>query len=142
MFSQTILQGRLVKAPELHSKGTGCKEIMWAWYRLAVSREYSIPGQPGADFIPCVAFGKRAEFIAKYGQRGTLLLVSGRIETGSYINKEQIRIPTVQLRVERQELCANWRHHEEAPERMLAHNQDYPPREPEEDGDVYALPAI
>lgn len=62
-------------------------------------------GEPTADFIPCVAFGKQAEFAEKYFRKGTKVVISGRITTGSYTNKDGQKIYTTEITVEEQEFA-------------------------------------
>ena len=76
-----------------------------ARYTLAVDRRFRRDGEETADFIPCVAFGKQGEFAEKYLKKGTKLLVSGRIQTGSYTNKDGVKVYTTDVVVEEQEFA-------------------------------------
>lgn len=76
-----------------------------ARYTLAVDRRFKREGQDGADFIPCVAFGKGGEFVEKYCKKGTKLAVSGRIQTGSYTNRDGQKVYTTEIVVEEQEFA-------------------------------------
>lgn len=76
-----------------------------ARYTLAVDRKYKKEGEQSADFIPCVAFGKSAEFVEKYCKKGTKLAVSGRIQTGSYTNRDGQKVYTTDVIVEEQEFA-------------------------------------
>ncbi len=79
-----------------------------ARYSLAVDRRRSRSnnnGEPTADFISCVAFGKSAEFAEKYLHKGSKICVSGRIQTGSYTNKDGQKVYTTDVVVEDQEFC-------------------------------------
>lgn len=77
-----------------------------ARYTLAVNRKYNkSKNEPAADFIPCVAFGKAGEFAEKYVKRGTKLAVSGRIQTGSYTNKDGVKVYTTEVVIEEQEFA-------------------------------------
>ena len=67
---------------------------------LAVDRRFKQEGQPTADFINCLAFGKRAEFLEKYCQKGTKLVVEGSWQTGSYTNKDGQKIYTNECLIE------------------------------------------
>ena len=80
-MNRVILIGRLTKDPEVRYT-QGDKPMAIARYTLAVDRRIKKDGQDNADFIPCVAFGKAAEFVEKYVKKGTKLAVSGRIQTG------------------------------------------------------------
>lgn len=130
MFNMTIMKGRLTENPVLRKKIKGSQESLWSSFRLAVNRERDRDsnGQSPADFFDCIVFGKRAEFLAKYGQKGTVLLVSGRLEMGTYTNQDNIKIPTVRLFVKTLEFCYGWKSSSEetAPERQHTHVQDYP----------------
>ena len=79
--------GRLTRDPEVrYSQGENSLAI--ARYTLAVDRRFKRQGEQDADFIPCVAFGKSAEFAEKYLRQGIKIAVTGRIQTGSYTNRE------------------------------------------------------
>lgn len=71
-------------------------------YTLAVDRRFKKDGQQNADFINCVAFGKNGEFAEKYLRKGTKIVVVGRIQTGSYTNKDERKIYTTDVVVEEQ----------------------------------------
>ena len=62
-------------------------------------------GEPQADFLRCVAFGKPAEFAERYLQKGTKIAVTGRIQTGSYTNSDGQRVYTTDVVIESQEFC-------------------------------------
>lgn len=104
-MNKVVLMGRLTKDPDV--KYTQAQEPMCiARYTLAVDRMKTKNNQdPGADFISCVAFGKKGEFAEKYLQKGTKILVEGRIQTGSYDNKEGKKVYTTDVVVEGQEFC-------------------------------------
>ncbi len=79
------LVGRLTKEPEMRMSQSGTGIVR---FTLAVDRIRKIEGQPEADFISCVAFGKTAEFMSNYLHKGYLISVEGRIQTGSYDNQQ------------------------------------------------------
>lgn len=79
--------------------------IAVARYKLAIDRRFKREGEPTADFIPCVAFGKAAEFAEKYLHQGTKIAVVGRIQTGSYTNNEGKKVYTTEVVVEEQEFA-------------------------------------
>ena len=79
--------GRLTRDPEIKSS-QGEKSTTIARYTLAVDRRFKRDGDQTADFIGCVAFGKSAEFAEKYFRQGIKVVVTGRIQTGSYTNKD------------------------------------------------------
>lgn len=91
--------GRLTRDPEI--KGDGEKKV--ARYTLAVDRRFS--KEKEADFIPCVCFGKSAEFAEKYLKKGTKMAVTGRIQTGSYENKDGQKVYTTDIIVEEQDFA-------------------------------------
>ena len=98
--------GRLVRDPEVHyTQGENPTAI--ARYTLAVDRRVKKEGEQSADFIGVVAFGKAAEFIEKYCHKGMKLLVTGRIQTGSYTNKDGNKVYTTDVIAEDQEFCEN-----------------------------------
>ena len=74
-------------------------------YTVAVDRRFKRDGEPTADFIPCVVFGRSAEFAEKYFRQGMRISVSGRIQTGSYTNKDGVRVYTTEVIVEDQEFA-------------------------------------
>ena len=91
-----VLMGRLTRDPEVRY-GTGDNSVV-ASYTLAVDRRYKKQGEEQqADFIRCVTFGKTAEFIEKYVKRGTKIVVKGRIQTGSYTNKDGQKVYTTDV---------------------------------------------
>ncbi|WP_455716707.1 single-stranded DNA-binding protein [Anaerosporobacter sp.] len=104
-MNKVILMGRLTRDPEVrYSQGEGSLAI--ARYTLAVDRRFKRDGdQQTADFISCVSFGKTAEFAEKYYRQGTKVLVTGRIQTGSYTNKDGQKVYTTEVVVEEQEFA-------------------------------------
>ena len=96
-MNRVILMGRLTRDPEMRGEGTG----LLARYSLAVDRRFKRDGEPTADFINCVSFGKSAEFTEKYFCKGMRVTVSGRIQTGSY-EKDGQKIYTTDVVVEEQ----------------------------------------
>lgn len=103
-MNKVILIGRLVADPEVrYSQGENASAI--ARYRLAVDRRFKRDGEQTADFIPCVAFGKNGEFAEKYLRKGTKIAVVGRIQTGSYTNKDGQKVYTTDVVVEEHEFC-------------------------------------
>ncbi|HEX3021759.1 MAG TPA: single-stranded DNA-binding protein [Lachnospiraceae bacterium] len=104
-MNKVILMGRLTRDPEVrYSQGEGSLAI--ARYTIAVDRRFKRDGdQQTADFINCVSFGKTAEFAEKYYRQGTKVLVTGRIQTGSYTNKDGQKVYTTEVVVEEQEFA-------------------------------------
>lgn len=93
----TILSGRLTKDPETRYTQSGMAMSEWT---LAVDRRFKREGEPTADFIRCKAFGKTAEFVDKYFGKGKKMDVQGRIQTGSYKNKDGATVFTFDVIVE------------------------------------------
>ena len=103
-MNKVIEIGRLVREPEIrYSQGASSTCI--ARYTLAVDRKFKQEGQPTADFINCIAFGKLGEFAEKYLHKGVKIAVVGRIQTGSYKNKDGNTVYTTDVVVEEQEFC-------------------------------------
>jgi single-strand DNA-binding protein len=99
-MNKVILMGRLTRDPEVrYSQGEQATAI--ARYTIAVDRRFRRDGdQQTADFIGCVAFGRSAEFAEKYLRKGTKIAVTGRIQTGSYTNKDGQKVYTTDVVVE------------------------------------------
>lgn len=104
-MNKVILMGRLTRDPEVrYSQGENATAI--ARYTLAVDRRFNRNGdENSADFIGCVAFGRSGEFAEKYFRKGTKVLVTGRIQTGSYTNKDGVKVYTTDVVVEDQEFA-------------------------------------
>lgn len=104
-MNKVILMGRLTRDPEVrYSQGDSTMAI--ARYTLAVDRRFGRNGDEGsADFIGCVAFGRAGEFAEKYFRKGTKVLVTGRIQTGSYTNRDGVKVYTTDVVVEDQEFA-------------------------------------
>lgn len=101
-MNKVILMGRLTRDPEVRYSG----EMAIARYSLAVDRRFKREGdEQTADFINCVAFGKSGEFAEKYLKKGTKIAVVGRIQTGSFTNKDGQKIYTTDVVVEEQEFA-------------------------------------
>ena len=98
-MNKTILMGRLTKDPEVKYFQNENSTAM-ARYTLAVDRRYRKEGKAETDFISCVTFGKNAEFAEKYLKKGLKILVSGRIQTGSYVNQEGNKVYATNVIVE------------------------------------------
>ena len=103
-MNKAVLVGRLTRDPEVrYSQGENATAV--ARYTVAVERRFKRDGEPTADFIPCVVFGRSAEFAEKYFRQGMRISVSGRIQTGSYTNKDGVRVYTTEVIVEEQEFA-------------------------------------
>lgn len=98
-MNRVILMGRIVRDPDVrYSQGEKATEI--ARISLAVDRKFKQDGHPSADFINCLAFGKRAEFLEKYCHRGTKLVIEGSWQTGSYTGKDGNKVYTNECLIE------------------------------------------
>jgi len=106
-MNKVILCGRLTRDPDVrYSQGE--RQTAIARYTLAVDRRRGRNAQQGeqtADFIQCVAFDRAAEFAEKYLRQGTKMIVTGRIQTGSYTNRDGQRVYTTDVIVEEQEFA-------------------------------------
>lgn len=124
-MNKVILMGRLTADPDIRYSHEG---TAIARYNLAVDRRYKKEGEQSADFISCVVFGKGGEFAEKYLKKGTKIAVEGRIQTGSYTNREGKKVYTTDVIVEVQEFAeSKGKSEETAPERE-------PEPKPDEDG--------
>lgn len=103
-MNKVILMGRLCADPEVRYSQNQNQTAV-ARYRLAVDRKFKREGEQTADFISCVAFGKAAEFAEKYLRQGTKIAITGRIQTGSYTNREGQKVYTTDVVVEEQEFA-------------------------------------
>ena len=104
-MNKVILMGRLTRDPDVRYS-TGDNAITVARYTLAVERRHRTnDGEQTADFISCVAFGKSAEFVEKYLKQGIKIVISGRIQTGSYVNKDGNKVYTTEVVVEDHEFA-------------------------------------
>ena len=103
-MNKVVLMGRLTRNPDVrYSQGE--RSTCIARYTLAVNRRFKRDGEPDADFINCVAFGRQGEFAEKYLKQGTKIVISGRIQTGSYTNREGVRVYTTDIVVEEQDFA-------------------------------------
>lgn len=103
-MNKVILMGRLTRDPDIRYT-QGNEPMAIARYTLAVDRKVRKENEANADFISCVAFGKNAEFAERYLRQGTKIVVEGRIQTGSYTNKDGQKIYTTDVVVESTEFA-------------------------------------
>ena len=104
--------GRLTKDPNVAYKD----ELCIARFTLAVDRRKKKDSEQAADFISCVAFGKQGEFIEKYAKKGVKFCVTGRIQTGSYTNKDGQKVYTTDVVIEEMEFAESKKSNSEEPE--------------------------
>ena len=104
-MNKVILMGRLTRDPEVrYSQGENATAV--ARYTLAVDRRFNRNNdEQTADFINCVAFGRAGEFAERYFHKGTKIAVTGRIQTGSYTNKDGNKVYTTEVVIEEQEFA-------------------------------------
>lgn len=110
-MNKVLLMGRLTRDPEVRYS-SGEKATAVASYTLAVDRRYKRDGEATADFLRCIAFGKAAEFAEKYFYKGIRIIVIGRLQTGSYTNREGQKVYTTDVIVEEQEFAESRRSNE------------------------------
>lgn len=117
-MNKVILMGRLTRDPEVrYSQGE--HQMAIARYTLAVDRRgrsNASNGEQTADFIQCIAFDRSAEFAEKYLHQGTKIVVTGRIQTGSYTNRDGQKVYTTDVVVEEQEFAESKKNTQPAPE--------------------------
>ena len=136
-MNKVILMGRLTRNPEMRNSN-GESNTAIARYTLAVDRRYKREGDVTADFISCVAFGRSAEFAEKYFRQGLKVVITGRIQTGSYTNRDGNKVYTTDVVVEDQEfvemrMAAAQRNREES-------SQERPEPMPVDAGGFMTLP--
>lgn len=103
-MNKVVLMGRLTRDPEVrYSQGENPTAV--ARFTLAVERRFKREGEETADFIRCLAFGKNAEVVEKYFRQGLKVVIAGRIQTGSYTNKDGQKIYTTDIVIEDQEFA-------------------------------------
>ena len=103
-MNRVILMGRLTRDPEVRYT-SGENSMAVARYTLAIDRSVKKQGEQSADFINCVAFSKAAEFAEKYFRQGMRVLVSGRLQTGNYTNKDGHKVYTTEVIIDTQEFA-------------------------------------
>ena len=104
MANVVVLVGRIVRDPEVRYTPS---QTAVARFTVAVDRPFARDNEQTADFISCVAFGKSAEFIEKYFTKGKPIGLTGRIQTGSYTNKDGVKVYTTDVVAERVEFVGN-----------------------------------
>lgn len=100
-MNKAMIVGRFTRDPEIRVSSNGDNNTSLTRFTIAVSRKFkNAEGNYDADFISCIAFGKTAEFIEKYFKKGMAIGITGRIQTGSYTNKDGIKVWTTDIVVE------------------------------------------
>ena len=112
-MNRVILIGRLTRDPDVrYTTGEEGNHLCIARYTMAVDRVKKVEGQQSADFISCVAIGRAGEFAEKYLRKGTKIAVTGRIQTGSYKNKDGQTIYTTDVNISEHEFVESKRESE------------------------------
>ena len=138
-MNKVILMGRLTRDPEVrYSSGENALAI--ARYTLAVDRRFHKDNEASADFIGCVAFGKGGEFAEKYLRQGTKIVVTGRIQTGSYTNREGQKVYTTEVAVEDQEFAESKAASQNNSQTSAGNRQQPPPPMPTDKDGFMQIP--
>lgn len=138
-MNKVILMGRLTRDPEVrYSQGATSTAI--ARYTLAVDHRFKKEGETTADFISCVAFGKSGEFAERYLKQGTKIVISGRIQTGSYTNREGQKVYTTEVVVEEQEFAESKAASQNNSQASAAGQQQAPPPMPTDKDGFMQIP--
>ena len=138
-MNKVILMGRLTRDPEVrYSSGENALAI--ARYTLAVDRRFHKDNEASADFIACVAFGKGGEFAEKYLRQGTKIVVTGRIQTGSYTNREGQKVYTTEVVVEDQEFAESKAASQNNSQTSAGNRQQPPPPMPTDKDGFMQIP--
>lgn len=131
-MNKVILMGRLTRDPEVRYS-QAAEPLAIARWVLAIDRRGrrdASGNDQTADFIPCVAFGARAEFAEKYFRQGIKIVLAGRIQTGSYTNKEGRKVYTTEVIVEEVDFAESRR----------SSGSDGPASSSTEDGEFMSIP--
>ena len=138
-MNKVILMGRLTRDPEVrYSSDENALAI--ARYTLAVDRRFRKDNEASADFIGCVAFGKGGEFAEKYLRQGTKIVVTGRIQTGSYTNREGQKVYTTEVVVEDQEFAESKAASQNNSQTSAGNRQQPPPPMPTDKDGFMQIP--
>lgn len=138
-MNKVILIGRLTRDPEVrYSSGENALAI--ARYTLAVDRRFHKDNEASADFIGCAAFGKGGEFAEKYLRQGTKIVVTGRIQTGSYTNREGQKVYTTEVVVEDQEFAESKAASQNNSQTSAGNRQQPPPPMPTDKDGFMQIP--
>ncbi len=132
MANKVFLCGRATRDCEVKESG----ETKVARYNLAVDRKYSKGEEKQTDFINCVCFGKTAEFAEKYVKKGTKLIVVGRIQTGSYTNKDGQKVYTTDVVVEEHEFAESKSSGTQQENETVSKDDDFMDLTPEQKDDL------
>lgn len=114
-MNKVILMGRLTRDPDIRYTDN---QTCVARYSVAVDRRYSKEGEQGADYPSVVSFGKAGEFVEKYLKQGTKVLITGRLQTGNYTNKDGVKVYTTDVITEEIEFAESKRASEDKPQEV------------------------
>lgn len=134
-MNRVILMGRLTAAPEIRYSANNNQPV--AHYTIACDRRFKREGEQSADFIRCVAFGKSAEFAENYLNKGTKIIVEGRIQTGSYTGKDGKKVYTTEVIVESQEFAESKSANRQYQQQSQNQQAQVPPQPQQEDNDGF-----
>lgn len=113
-MNKCIFIGRIIRDPEMRYVGADSQTVV-AKFGLAINRRFKRDGEPDADFINCIAFGKVAEIIEKYTSKGSQIGIVARVQTGNYTNKDGVKVYTTDFVVEELDLISKSSSGENAP---------------------------
>lgn len=122
-MNKAIIIGRMTRRADIRYT-QGENQTCIARFTLAVNRKFAKEGEKSADFISCIAFGKIAEFLERYGDKGIKFVVEGRIQTGSYTNKDGRTVYTTDVVVEQVEFAES-----KSSSNAADQNRNIPPEE-------------
>ena len=134
-MNKVILMGRLTRDPEVRYS-QGAEPLAVARYSLAVNKRFKRQGEPDADFIPCVAFGKNGEFTERYFRKGQLVSVVGRLQVRNWEDDEGRKRVTTEVVVEEQYFADNKNKSEEKTLSEAVNSHLYPIDDNVEDEDL------
>ncbi|MBS7221419.1 MAG: single-stranded DNA-binding protein [Clostridiales bacterium] len=134
-MNKVILMGRLTRDPEVRYS-QGAEPLAVARYSLAVNKRFKRQGEPDADFIPCVAFGKNGEFTERYFRKGQLVSVVGRLQVRNWEDDEGRKRVTTEVVVEEQYFADNKNKSEEKNLSEAVNSHLYPIDDNVEDEDL------
>lgn len=122
-MNRFIAIGRITRDPEMRYVGADSQTVV-AKFGLAINRRFKRDGEPDADFINCVAFGKIAEIIEKYTSKGSQVGIVARVQTGNYTNKDGVKVYTTDFVVEELDLLDKKNTGENASAPVPSNSQD------------------
>lgn len=122
-MNRFIAIGRITRDPEMRYVGADSQAVV-AKFGLAINRRFKRDGEPDADFINCVAFGKIAEIIEKYTSKGSQVGIVARVQTGNYTNKDGVKVYTTDFVLEELDLLDKKNTGENASAPVPSNSQD------------------